>query len=192
MKRKYIELNHQLKVNDFLVHASHLPNIKKLKPGTQKKLYATDNLCMAIPNAVKKYGFPVTCVTMYEYYFMKRQFSFCSIASEYVRDVTNIRLTAYFFLKNDFTISKKYSSNLQKLSFGLIDTHGHEYVSDKKIAPLLEVSFTLDELFYYSTHNLNNSKKIIALKLLKKHITNWSKNMEQDQHLTHNKNQYNN
>lgn len=170
MKQKYIELNHQMMANDFLVHVSHLPDIKILKPGGQNLLYASDNLCMAIPNAIKKHGFPVSCVRLYEYCFMNRQFSFCSIAGTYVKDVAQAGITAYFFPKKDFTVLKKYASNLKKMSFGLIDTHGCEYVSDKEIRPLSKVSFTLEALFCYSIHHENDSKTAIALKLLKRHL----------------------
>jgi len=170
MKQKYIELNQQLKANGFLVHVSPLPDIKILRPGVRNRIYASDNLCMAIPNAIKKHGFPVSCVRLYEYCFLKQQFSFCSIAGTYVKDVALAGMTAYFFPKNDFTVLRKYCSNLKKMSLGLIDTHDHEYVSDKEIRPLVKVSFTLEMLFCYSIHHENDSKKAIVLKLLRKYL----------------------
>ncbi|WP_237856184.1 hypothetical protein [Rhodohalobacter sulfatireducens] len=101
---------------------------------------------------------------------MNRNVVGCSVSREYLPTLKKLQLTAYFYNKSSFTPLQKFSSNLTKNSFGLIKTKGHEYVSYNAIKPLDNIQFTIEELFEYSVHGMNDSNFVITLKILTNYL----------------------
>ncbi|MCP4179673.1 MAG: hypothetical protein GY756_18090 [bacterium] len=170
--KKCFQVSRELILNNHLVHASITDDIKILEPRSNNKLYASNNICISILIAFAKYYLPQRSLILQEYCFCKQRFSVCSIAKEFLNDVRRNRITIYIVPIKNFIPTVKITSNLQRKSFSVIKTHGHEYISANEIKPIHKFSFTIDEFFIYSVHNIYDSKKTITLKWIKNYLTN--------------------
>jgi len=153
-----------------LIHMSPLPNLELLEPRSENKLYATDNICKAILVVLQKYNLPPYSARLQSYHFMNRNVVGCSISREYLPQIIQIQFTAYLCKKSSFVPLQKFSSNLTRTTFGLVQTEGHEYVSHNTIRPVDNLKFTIQELFEFTVHEMNDSSFIITLKLLSNYL----------------------
>jgi hypothetical protein len=150
---------------NFLVHASLISDIKELEPHSKGKLYATDNLSFAIACTVR-IKFPYNSIKIQIFTFMKKKFTFCSIAKEYVYDYLSTGITIYFCKRDEFSIYSKIPSKLSGHTYNIISTHGYEWFTKKNVTPINKISFNIDELFYFGIYKINDSKKMIVIKYI--------------------------